>query len=205
MANEDPHFDYIDDLSVGHHCFHPKARDTGFRCRRWVEPGAKMCHTHGGNVAKTKRKALDRRNEYQARAQLLKQAKERGIDRIEDAVEELEILASEAKAFKDICRDRLEAIGENWRYDHRAGEQLRAEVALYERAIDRCNKILTDYVRLGIAEKRVKIAEAQAMILVGVIQNILGRLDLSREQKAIAASVVPQELRAISSPETQAD
>jgi hypothetical protein len=141
-----------------------------------------------------------RRNEKAARERLMKQAKQRGIDRIQDAVEELEILASEAKAFKDICRERLDAIGDTWRYDHRAGEQLRAEVALYERAIDRCNKILTDYVRLGIAEKRVKIAEAQAMLLLGVIQNVLGRLELTRDQKRIAAVVVPEELRAISAP-----
>ena len=191
-------FVYIDDMSIPHHCSHPKAVTTGKRCTRIVGVGQKVCHKHGGNAPQTKRKTLDRRNEYEARARLAKKAKEKGIDRIEDAVEELEILMSEAKAFKDICRDRLNAIGDEWRYKASAGEQLRAEVALYERAIDRCNKILTDYVRLGIAEKRVRIQEAQAMILVGVIQSILGQLGLTREQKAIAATVVPAELRAIS-------
>lgn len=178
-------------------------RRTGPPCKRKVPMGEIRCYKHGGRSPATKRAALDRRNEWEARQRLLKQAQTRGIDRIEDAVEELEQIAAEARAFKNICRDRLAAIGDEWRYSSATGEQLRAEVALYERAIDRCNKILTDYVRLGIADKRVKIAEAQALLLVGVIQSILNRLDLSRDQKRIAAVVVPEELRAISAPKDQ--
>ena len=203
-------FEYIDDLTVTHHCrantFNKDANSfTGPRCKRTIGPGEKVCYKHGGTTPNVKRAALDRRNEYMARMKLANQAQARGIDRIEDAVEELELIASEAKAFKDICWARVQAIKDDWRYSTAAGEQLRAEVALYERAMDRCEKVLVNYVRLGIADKRVKIAEAQAMLLVGVIQNILGRLELSRDQKRIAASVVPEELRAISGPQEQAE
>lgn len=114
----------------------------------------------------------------------------------------MERIAAETIAFKDICRARLEAIGDEWRYDHQHGEQLRAEVALYERALDRCEKILANYVRLGIADRKVKLDEAQAVLLVGVIKNILARLDLSRDQKTLAGQVVPEELRAIEGPKT---
>jgi hypothetical protein len=120
---------------------------------------------------------------------------------MEDAYAELEQLAAEAAMFRKICFERLEALKvDAWRYEGKTGEQIRSEVVLYERAMDRSQKFLVDYARLGIAEKRVKIAEAQAMILVGVIQNVLGRLDLSRDQKRIAATVVPEELRAIAAP-----
>lgn len=192
-------------MTIPHHCSFPKSSTTGKRCTRIVAAGEKVCFKHGGHVTATQAKARERRAEYAAKGQLMKDAEKRGINRMEDAVEELELIASEAIAFKNICRLRLEAIGDEWRYSSRAGEQLRAEVAVYERAIDRCDKVLTNYVRLGIAEKRVKIAEAQAMILVGVIQNILGRLDLTRDQKRIAATVVPEELRAIAAPQEDKD
>jgi hypothetical protein len=149
-----------------------------------------------------KNAAQVRRNELAARSQLgIRIKKAGGHATMEDAYAELEKLAAEAAIFRQICFERLEVLGTDaWRYEGKTGEQLRSEVALYERAMDRSQKFLVDYARLGIAEKRVKIAEAQAMILVGVIQNILGRLDLTRDQKRLSASVVPDELRKIAAP-----
>lgn len=173
-------------------------------CTRQVKAGSIRCHIHGGHIQKVQRAALDRRNELAARNKVAKRLKKQGgYDRIEDAVEELEKLAAEALMFKEICWERLQAIKGDWRYSTSAGEQLRSEAALYERAMDRCNKLLTDYVKLGIAERRVKISEIQAMMLVGVIQNVLGRLDLTRDQKRLAAQVVPEELRAIEAPQKE--
>jgi len=201
-------FQYIDDVTVSHHCrantFNKESGHyDGRRCRSWIRPGELVCKRHGGNVPATKTKAQVRAAEIQARHQLKMRAQARGIPNIEDVYAELEQNAAEAQAFKQVCFDRLEAIGDSWRYSSTAGEQLRAEVALYERAMERANKFLVDYVRLGIADRRVKVAEAQALILVGVIQNVLGRLDLTRDQKRIAAVVVPEELRAISGPSAE--
>jgi hypothetical protein len=159
--------------------------------------GALVCGVHGGNVATTKRQTKIRASEIKAREKLAKLA----ITPVADPITEHEQIMSEAIWFKNICRDQLAKIQENaWRYEHDHGEQLRAEVALYERAIDRCDKILTNYIRLGIADRKVRIDEAQAVILVGVIKDILSRLDLTRDQKALAGTVVPEALRAIEGP-----
>lgn len=198
-------FQYIDDMEVSHHCsantFNPDEHKwNGPRCRAWVKPGQKVCARHGGKVPRVRTAAELRANEIQIRARLKKKLSNGGLTPIEDVYAALEDNAAEAQMFKEIVWQRLQDITgeEGWRYKSTAGEQLRAEVALYERAMERANKFLVDYVKLGIADRRVKVAEAQALILVGVIQNILGRLDLSRDQKRIAATVVPEELRAIS-------
>lgn len=199
-------FQYIDDMEVSHHCsahtFNPDSGHfDGPRCRSWVKPGAKVCKRHGGSVPRVRTAAELRENEIQVRARLRKKLSNGGLTPIEDVYAALEDNAAEAQMFKEIVWQRLNDITgeEGWRYKSTAGEQLRAEVALYERAMERANKFLVDYVKLGIADRRVKVAEAQALILVGVIQNILNRLDLTRDQKRIAATVVPDELRAISS------
>jgi hypothetical protein len=57
--------------------------------------------------------------------------------------------------------------------------------------VDVCKAAIT----AGLEERRVKLAEAQGQIVVGVFRRILGRLDLSDAQSRIAAVVVPEELR----------
>lgn len=193
-------FAYIDDVEVSHHCrantYNPDAKQyDGPRCRQRIKPGEVVCHIHGGSAPAVRTAAQIRKAEIMNRHNLKKRAERDGIARIEDVYEELEANAAEAKAFKQICFEQVKRLEGEIRYKSTAGEQLRAEVALYERAMERANKFLIDYVKLGIADRRVKVAEAQALILVGVIQNILDRLDLSRDQKRIAATVVPDEFR----------
>ena len=123
----------------------------------------------------------------------------RGFEQMADAITEHERLMQEAVWFREVLRETVFDLQENGhlRYDHAHGEQLRAEVALYERAILSCDKIITSYVRLGIAERRVKIDEAQAVMLVSVIKAVLDDLDLTKAQQAKAATAVPLRLRAL--------
>ncbi len=50
---------------------------------------------------------------------------------------------------------------------------------------------------LGVAERQVRLAEQHGALLAGAIHRILDRLELSREQRALVATVVPEELRAV--------
>lgn len=81
------------------------------------------------------------------------------------------------------------------RYEHRAGEQLRGELAAWMQVNQQVTKLGTDYLKVGLDERKVRIAEAQARVLVGVIQAVLGRLDLNSQQRRIAAQAVPEELQ----------
>ncbi|RMI47594.1 hypothetical protein EBO15_01450 [Actinomadura harenae] len=50
----------------------------------------------------------------------------------------------------------------------------------------------------GVAERQVRLAEQQGELLAGAINRILDGLNLSSEQWARVADVVPRELRAVS-------
>jgi len=109
--------------------------------------------------------------------------------------ERMGVQAQMARALDDMV-GKLVAAGE-MRYEHRAGEQLRAEVTVWLQLNQQVTKLGADYLKIGMTERKIQIAEAQARILVGVIQAILSRLELSKDQRRLAASVVPQELERI--------
>jgi hypothetical protein len=174
-------------------------RETGLPCKAPCIKGGTACRRHGGNLPRVKAAAEFRLARDKAQQEALKRLKARGSSKVE-IVDEMDRLAAEAIVFKDIARERLDelwAMGEI-RYAGKTGEQLRAEVALYERCLTQCNAILSTNIKLGIAERKQKIDEAQALIVVGLIKSVLNRLDLSKDQKRLAAQVVPEELRAIS-------
>ncbi len=174
------------------------ASDRTERCKKAPIKGGTVCLTHGGNLPNVKRSAAFRLARTDAERKAMQRLRDKfGTTSTTDAIAEIDKLANEAIVFKDICRDKLIEL-DQVRYEGKAGEQLRAEVALYERSLDRCNVILSSYVKLGIAERKQKLDEAEALLVVGVIKAVLNRLKLTAEQKVIAGQVVPEELRAIS-------
>lgn len=50
-------------------------------------------------------------------------------------------------------------------------------------------------VKAGVEERRIQLSEQHAALIFGVIQRALTRLDLTDEQRAQAAIVIPEELR----------
>lgn len=88
------------------------------------------------------------------------------IREIDNPLAELRRLTGEVVAWKDALASHVANLTDAMRYrDDKGGEQLRAEVALYERAMDRAGKFLEMWARLGIdamlAEMQVKVTEGQ--------------------------------------------
>jgi hypothetical protein len=125
-----------------------------------------------------------------------------GYEQITDPLGELLDLASEATKYREIFRQEVDKLldADEVRYEHRAGEQLRAEMALWERSAERCLKMYSEIVRLGIAERQVRIREAEIVLMAQAIRNIMNRMELTQAQKRLAVQVVPEELRAIEAP-----
>lgn len=78
-------------------------------------------------------------------------------------------------------------------------------------AVDRVLRIMERRAMLlglnhadGIAERQVRLAEAQGLLLAGAIKRILDALSLTPQQRALVAQVVPRELRAIAGGEVAA-
>ena len=119
-----------------------------------------------------------------------------GIAPVGDPIEGLRSLAAEAVALKDFFSDRLKAL-EELRYQGNTGEQLRAEVGLYERALDRSQKFLHDLARLGLDERQVRVSEAQTAIFAGVIARALSAAGLPEETAVLVRSSIANELRLV--------
>lgn len=154
---------------------------------------------HGGSSPQAKRRAAERIAAREVEADLASVLAHEGLAAVGDPFEELGRLASESIAFKDALAGRVNALREQVRYraDGAGTEQLRAEVVLYERAMDRTGRFLDALVRNGFEERRVQLTESQGALLAGAIRQILARLMLTAEQQALVSTVVPQVLRSI--------
>ena len=118
--------------------------------------------------------------------------------KITNPLEELALLASEILTYKDYCAMQVARLRGDERYEGRGGEQLRAEVALYERSLDRAGKILIDWSRLNIDERLAKIEEAKANAILDVIRHALSAAEVDEEMRAVAEKTAIKELKALS-------
>ncbi len=79
----------------------------------------------------------------------------------------------------------------------KTGEYIRAITQLEANERDRAANFAAKAVAAGIAERQVRLAEREGALMAEVIRQILGDLNLTPEQQALAVSVVPTRLRAV--------
>lgn len=143
-----------------------KSSRTGQRCRQRPMAGGTVCRTHGGSApqvrAAAERRLLARAVTAEAGALLAHE----GLVQVDDPVLAIAHIAREAIALKDALGARVNALGERIRStDDKGGEQLRSEVSLYERALDRTVKFLEVLARLGFEERVTRLREAELVLL----------------------------------------
>lgn len=154
--------------------------------------GATVCRKHGGGAPQVRAAAAARRAEEQMRRALA----ELDVPAVEDPFTELGKLAGQVVAWKDRLAEkvneltalRYEAIG--------AGtEQLRAEVALFERAMDRCAHVLGLIAKLDIDGRMARISERQAEAVVRAVDAALAKAGVTGAAAVEARMVAARELR----------
>jgi hypothetical protein len=116
--------------------------------------------------------------EEQARRSLAEQ----GVREISDPIDEMWRLCEEAVAFKDFCAAHVARLEDRLRFvDAKGAEQLRSEVVLYERAMDRAERFLGNWARLGMEERLVRVREAQASALGKCLDRTMDAIGLPAE------------------------
>ncbi|WP_050795829.1 hypothetical protein [Parafrankia sp. EUN1f] len=117
----------------------------------------------------------------------------RGVTPVDNPLTALAELAGEIVAVKDIFRERVAALdSESWRYNGQGAEQLRAEITLYERALDRSVSVLANIAKLRIDERLARITEDQAQAVVRLMTNVAARLGFDLEDPVIRDAVLDE-------------
>lgn len=126
---------------------------------------------------------------------------ELGAAPVEDPFAGLMKLAGQVLAWQEATAALVNEL-ETIRYRGANGaEQLRAEVALYERAMDRAVTVLAAIGRLNIDDRMARISERQAEILVAVVKAGLDAAGVTPDQRALAHTEIARQLRAVKSDE----
>jgi hypothetical protein len=159
-------------------------------CRLPPINGSKRCRFHGGASPSVKAKAERDRVE----GELRELAATLAAPPVDNPLEALSALAGEIKAWKDFLAEKLTELN-TLRYSGEHAEQIRGEVVLYERALDRAVSVLTSIARLNIDERLAAIGEVQAAMLEGALEAALTALGLSVEDKTRAWDAAASHLR----------
>ena len=165
----------------------------GMPCEGWAVNGSKVCSAHGGRAPQVKAKAAERVLEQQARRELARL----DVPPVDDPLTGMARIAGQVVAWKDVLAEKVNGLT-SLRYEGESGEQLRAEVALWERALDRCERFLTAMARMNIEERMARVTEKQAALVQDALHLVLGEMGFSLEQRRDAAARLGRHLRAVS-------
>lgn len=166
----------------------------GQPCGNWPVPGATVCRYHGGRAPQVAGKAAGRQVEAQARQVLARL----GVDPVEDVFTALAGLAGEVLAWKDAMAGKVnELTALRYEASGAGTEQLRAEVALWERALDRCAEVLGLIARCNIDERLARITAQQVEILGRAVDAALDDGGVTGGQAVAVRVALTRHLRAV--------
>lgn len=154
--------------------------------------GIGHCKLHGGNTIGQRTKADRDRLDMEVHTLLDRE----GLKPMTNPLEQLQLLASEVVQYKNILGSKVEEI-RTWSYDDISDkEDLRAVILAFERAMDRCNAVLSGLVKLNIEERLVRLSEAQASLLIEIVVAVLDsrELGLTKEGRMTGRSILAREV-----------
>lgn len=167
------------------------SKQSGQRCKRKATPGHLVCRMHGSATPQARAKVEAQIMDIQAR----KAVEALGGDPVDNPLEALRQIAGEVLAWKEqIAKHVLEL--ERLRYSSET-EQIRGEVILYERALDRCVNALAMIAKLNIDDRLAAIEEAKVERVVAAVESALDALGLPVSDQLKAKALVAGHLRAV--------
>ena len=176
-------------------CGVPTRREGNPPCQNPPILGQRRCRMHGGKHKKTEQM----RHEYITNQKIKGVIGRLNITPIEDPLSALKMLAGEAVAWKEQMA-LLVADLDVVRYRTENAEQIRGEVALFERAMERCASIVGMIAKLNIDERLAAITEQQATILTQALFAAFDEAGLGitdTEQKKAISKAFGRHLRLV--------
>lgn len=142
-------------------------------CTKYPREGAAVCQAHGGNAPQVIAAAKGRILDSEARRLLNLE----GFEPIHDPYTALAELAGETVKLKDILLAKVEELTNlktTLFTEKGATEQIDVVFSAYERALDRCEKILSGMARLDLEDR---IARLHTRINTDAVNKILVAMD----------------------------
>lgn len=155
-----------------------------------------MCHKHGAAAPQVKAKAAERVAQQEFAEEMDRTLARLKVAPVNNPLTVLAELAGQAVAFKDALAERVNRLNDDIRYeDMKGSEQLRSEVALWERALDRCERFVTSMARLKIDDRLAKVEEAQVELLLAALDAGLIAVDVDPGRRVAAKAAAARHLR----------
>lgn len=108
---------------------------------------------------------------------------------------ELLSTAGLAVAWQDVLRTRVEALEDYSTVNGLGSPVVRADVQLFERAMDRAAKVLELVGRLDLDSRLARITEDQGRQVAGILNRTMDAGNLTPEQRAAMSVELARELR----------
>ena len=168
------------------------ARSTGQPCTKLVANGNLRCRHHGGASPQAKAAARRRHTETQARAVLGRL----DVQPVDNPLTELQWMAGRVRSWMELMEQHVARLTAT-RYRAGSSENIRGEVQLLERAMDRFVTVLAAIARLNIDERLAQITEEQVETAADALTATLRELGLDAEQQRQASLSMARRLRAV--------
>jgi hypothetical protein len=174
-------------------------------CQQICATGSTICKNHGGQIGGYQRKVGAQRiandkAEF-ALGAIMGENGNRLLNAlpVENPLEDLLAVAGEIREFKDILREIIADIDpKSYRYRaDKVGEQVRAELLLYERGLDRYATLLVQITRLNIEERLAAVREKMAQAIEHALTMSLEASGLDLDGQDKARKVLRRELKAV--------
>lgn len=167
-------------------------------CGRWRPKDAGpdwKCTMHGAGAPQVKAAAQRNAAEAKAEAAIIAKLGDSGQP-ITDPIATLCSIAGRAVKFMELIGDQVDTLTQLRIAGEKANE-IRAEIALYERSMGRAATVVESLIRMGIAERLAKVEEEQTAAIVKFIDGVL--TDLGHNPRAPeVAGVVARRLELVS-------
>jgi hypothetical protein len=179
-----------------------RSKRSGERCRAYPVRGATVCNAHGGAARQVRAAAARRLEVQEVEEEVRNLIAFESLEGVDDPLSVLSELAARALATERALAARVNDLAADDRLRYKAAgagtEQLRAEVALWERWHRQAAALADTLAKHNFEERRVRLSEKQGALVVDVMRAVFARLMLTPEQQALIPVVVPEELRRLS-------
>lgn len=203
------HWDHAEPVRDPRKCKATSSK-TGQPCGNWPLKNQKVCGYHGGKAPHVQAAAERRGAEELARKAMETYGKKVDVDPITALLDEVCWTAGHVAWLRERVREiEQDALvwGKTSEVDKQAAEfpgtdtteaaEPNIWLVLYQRERAHLVNVCKAAISAGIEERRVKLAERQGDMMVGVLQKIFGDLNLTPEQQALLPTVVPARMREV--------